>query len=246
MTAPLVSFLLPTRQRVALATRSITRLAELAADPAAIEIVLGIDEDDKQSGVDIMFECLPLGVQLQVLPFEPMGYANLHRYNNALAKASRGAWLAIWNDDVLMETPQYDDVLRDQHAFVVLDPTVSNAAPVFRTGLFPVVPRQWLTTLGHLSANPHCDTYMFLIADALKIRRPGWTVYHDRYDETGQNADATYKARVYATENFYDNPDVLARLNWDARRLGRVLGRAPGGVMRVPLRSDARRERAWA
>lgn len=195
--------------------------------------MLGIDNDDLDSGDAIVQACQDLPCAVWPVPFFPLGYANLHRYNNELALRASGDWLAIWNDDVVMETPAWDTALRAVRDFRVLDPHVRNAAKLFQNGLFPVVPRAWLDTLGHLSANPHCDTYMFLIADALKVRQLDWMVYHDRFDESGRNNDATYRARTYATMDFYNHAPTLARMNWDARRLGRVLGRQPGVIMRV-------------
>lgn len=238
MSTPLVSFLLPTRQRAALATRAIEQLVATANDPECFEVMLGVDNDDEENGGAITRACADLPCTIYIMPFEPLGYANLHRYNNELARFANGSWLAIWNDDVLMETVGWDTELRRQRDCVVLDPHVRNARSPFQSGLFPVVPRRWFDVLGHLSSNPHCDTYMFLIADALKIREPGWTVYHDRFDESGQNNDATYQARAYATNAFYDDPDVLARINWDARRLGRALGHPPGVVMRIQTQDE--------
>ena len=239
MSRPLISFLLPTRLRAALATRAIEQLAATAADPACFEILLGVDDDDQESGAAIRAACHDLGPTLVLRIFPPMGYANLHRYNNALAQAATGRWLAIWNDDVVMETVKWDNELRAIDFFCVVDPQIRNSNQTrFNSGLFPIVPRSWFDALGHLSANPHCDTYMFFVAETLKIRHPLWTVYHDRFDESGRNNDATYQAREYKTIDFYNDPDVIARVNWDARRLGRLIGRPPGVVMRTNLRDN--------
>lgn len=224
---PLVSFLLPTRARSGLVRRSLASLVMTAADAASIEIMLGTDLDDTEEGDAAELACREFGLRYQRLRFPPLGYAQLHRYNNALARAARGAWLMLWNDDVLMQTWHWDESFRDVgDRFWLLDAAVSNANQArFRHGLFPAVPATWPAVTGWLSRSPQCDTYLGLIATALDIRYGGsLTVYHERFDETGLNNDATYQARGYTTTDFYDDRLTLAAMNYDARRLARRFG----------------------
>lgn len=232
---PLVSFLLPTRGRVSLAARSIESIYNTATDRASIEICLGIDTDDSES-LALLPRLKELKVAFQWVEFSRHGYAGLHHYNNELARNASGRWLAIWNDDLLLRTDGWDDKIAALGpTFCLLDPCAANAAPQFQYGLFPMVPAAWRDTLGYLSASRHCDTYMCLIADALRLRHKTSDIelFHDRFDETGANNDATYRDRCYGTDSFYDDPATLGRLNLDIRRLARVLGVPAGGITRV-------------
>lgn len=235
---------MPTRGRAELALRSARQVQATAADPFSFEFIIACDDDDGEQR-----DALERGLRDSQIPFSlattpRLGYANLHIYNNILASHASGQWLCIWNDDVLMQTQDWDVVLREHASkFVVVDPEISNAnAEQFRFGLFPMVPRAWFQVLGHLSASAHNDTYILLLADALGLRWPGLlTVYHDRFDESGRNDDETYRARAYGTDDFYNDPPLLARMNLDARRLGRAIRRQPGLLMRVNLRDDPTR-----
>lgn len=236
MTQPLVSFLLPTRARAQLAARTIESILTHAIDPNTFEVLLGVDDDDRENTITLGCDLGRLKVRHRFVTFPRLGYSNLHHYNNALARSATGKWLWIWNDDCLLRTPAWDRQFAAYAGhFSLLDPVIPNAAPEFQHGLFPCVPAQWLTTLGYLSANRHCDTYMCLIADALRLRRKvtDLAVFHDRFDETGDNNDLTYQERSYATSDFYNDPAILAQLNLDARRLARMLGIPVSGLSRV-------------
>lgn len=217
-----------------------------------IEVMLGIDTDDTESGDAGVAACREFGIRHQLLRFKPLGYGALHKYNNALARRANGHWLMIWNDDTLMQSMCWDTALAAARSdFMLLDPTVSNANQKrFRHGLFPIVPRSWVQTTGWLSRSPQCDTYLCLIAQALDIRYGcGLTLFHDRFDETGNNHDATYQARQYATADFYQDRAVLAALNWDATRLARAFGLKAAYVMRRncrPAVADATEAKAKA
>lgn len=221
----LASILLPTRGRAALACKAMDSLLQTVAEPAHIEFMLGMDHDDKEQGDQVIAWCREHQVNFQALEFPRLGYKNLHQYNNVLARFSSGSWLMIWNDDLTMLTHNWDDVLHDHIGrFLVFDPKAMNSAKRFQHGLFPIVPRKWLTTLGHLSVSPHCDTYMFFVADGLNARRSGpFRVYHDRFDETGNNNDTTYQEREYQTVDFYKDENLLATLNNDIQKLAQAL-----------------------
>ena len=224
----LVSLLLPTRGRPDLVLRSLRSIVEHASQPKDIEVMFGIDDDDLASwqAIKAGMEKLP-ALAYQAIAFTPMGYQHLHHYNNMLAAKAQGQWLFIWNDDCLMETQGWDEFLRDvRNEFGLLDPKISNAAGQFERGLFPLVPKKWFALTGHLSASCQTDTYLTLVANALHLRYAApFSIFHDRYDETGHNLDATYKARVYQTEEFYRSDLLCAQMNHDAAVISKALGK---------------------
>ena len=84
-------------------------MVQNAKDPTRIEIVFGIDEDDVDSArfVNSVFK----HVRKKIISFKPIGYVNLHKYINTLAAAGQGKWLFIWNDDALMRTENWDEII---------------------------------------------------------------------------------------------------------------------------------------
>ena len=101
-----ITVLLPTRGRPELLEKSIKSLMDKATNPADIEIMLGLDEDDTATTEYIKETIAPylqeLGVEARANIFKPLGYENLHTYVNTLAGAATGEWLFFWNDDGLM------------------------------------------------------------------------------------------------------------------------------------------------
>lgn len=223
----LVSLLMPTRGRPQLALRSLRSLAEHTAKPARIEIMLAVDEDDLASWDQMRAGLVDLPFPYQCVAYEPLGYGRLHEYNNSLAAKAQGKWLFIWNDDCLMETPRWDDFVAEVgDDFGLLDPIISNAHEQFQRGLFPLVPKRWFSIVGHISLSCQTDTYLTLVANALGCRYAApFSIYHDRYDETGHNNDATYQARTYQTDEFYQSDAMCLSMNHDVALIAKALGR---------------------
>lgn len=223
MNKPAISVLLPTRGRSETLQRSIHSLISLAQCPHELEIKLGFDDDDAASVDYCVNNILPVldqhQVQYDVYSYPPMGYGRLNEYVNSLAHRAQGNWFVFWNDDAVMQSANWDTVIRDYTGqFVIQAFDTHNLHPY---SIFPVVPREWLTTLGFLSQHPLNDAYISQIAWLLGImRRIPVQVLHDRADLTGNNNDATYQQRRYFEGNIDDPLDfnhVTQRLHrWAA------------------------------
>src|SRR5262245_4535100 len=100
---PRISVLLPTRARPAMARAFLDSLAATARRPDLIEVVLYVDDDDPASAA-ITHPTLHL-VTI-VGPPVAMGAAN----TACLARA-RGDILVLANDDVVVQTEGWDEVL---------------------------------------------------------------------------------------------------------------------------------------
>ena len=111
-----ISVLLPTRGRQEVLKDSITGLIEKASNPSEVEILFGVDEDDQGVIEYIKNDLKPLfdkhKVEARASVFKPLGYDNLHVYVNTLAGAATGEWLFFWNDDCIMESEGWDDVIK--------------------------------------------------------------------------------------------------------------------------------------
>ena len=112
----IISVLLPTRGRRELLKKSVQTLVDKANQKNRIEILFGIDEDDTGIQDYIKDELAPFfnehGIEARASVFKPLGYDNLHIYVNTLAGAATGEWLFFWNDDCLMVSEGWDDVIR--------------------------------------------------------------------------------------------------------------------------------------
>ena len=193
-----IAVLLPTRGRTNALTRSLIGLLEKADDLDSLQVLLGLDLDDDVGIEHFQTELQPklddMGVHYTAMSFEPMGYSQLHDYVNTLAKASSADWMFFWNDDAIMETQGWDTKINKYTGeFKLLAVHTHNDHPY---SIFPIVPREWLDVVGHLSLHSMNDAWLSQNAYCVDIyERIEVHVVHDRADLTGNNLDNTYKQR---------------------------------------------------
>jgi hypothetical protein len=206
-----ISILLPTRGRTELLKRSIQSLIDTVAVPTDIEIIFGIDQDDTVVSDYMKTEIAPMlqqaGIEAKANVFKPLGYENLHVYVNTLASSSSGEWLFFWNDDGVMITENWDQII-DSYAgqFKLLAPRDNHNGHPY--AIFPIVPRDWFILMGHLSQNAQNDAWLSHIAYMLDIfQRIDVEFLHDRADLTGNNNDETFQKRKYQEGNPTDPND---------------------------------------
>ena len=206
-----ISVLLPTRGRQEVLKHSITTLIEKASNPNDIEILFGVDEDDQQVIEYIRNDLKPLfdehKVEARASIFKPLGYENLHVYVNTLAGAATGEWLFFWNDDCVMVTEGWDDVIKEYDGqFKLLGPKDNHEGHPY--AILPIVPKDWFILMGHLSQNAQNDAWLSHIAYMLDIfERVDFEFIHDRADITGNNNDETFQNRKYMEGNPNDPKD---------------------------------------
>jgi hypothetical protein len=193
-----IAILLPTRGRTEALDRSLIGLLEQADDLDSIQLLLGFDNDDVV-GIKHFQEILQpkldsLGVDYTAMSFEPIGYGRLNEYINTLADNSSADWMFFWNDDAIMQTQGWDDkIIEHTGEFKLLAVHTHNDHPY---SIFPILPREWLDVVGHLSLHSMTDAWLSQIAFMIDIwKRIDIDVIHDRADLTGNNKDDTYKNR---------------------------------------------------
>jgi len=211
MTKSTISVLLPTRGRREVLKSSLESLISKASDPEHVELLLGIDDDDEGVKEYIEKEIAPMlrehRVECRANIFKPLGYENLHVYVNTLAGSATGEWLFFWNDDGVMVTEGWDDVIRSYTGqFKLLAPHDNHDGHPY--AIFPIVPRDWFTLIDHLSQNAQNDAWLSHIAYMLDIfERIDVQFIHDRADITGNNNDPTFQNRKYMEGNPTDPKD---------------------------------------
>ena len=206
-----ISVILPTRGRTEVLKNSIMSLVDNMSDPESIEILFGVDEDDEKVLEYIKNELAPIlqskGIEAKANIFKPIGYENLHTYVNTLASSSSGDWIFFWNDDCLMQSKDWDKVIKSYTGeFKLLAPKDNHGGHPY--AILPIVPRDWFILIGHLSQNAQNDAWLSHIAYMLNIfERIDIEFIHDRADITGNNNDETFKNRKYMEGNPNDPRD---------------------------------------
>jgi hypothetical protein len=216
-----IAILLPTRGRTHLLDRSVFSLVDNCANLERVQIMLGFDRDDTV-GLDHFRNSLQpeldrRGVHYRAVQFNRLGYVNINRYGNELAQRSDADWYMFFNDDAVMETAGWDEVIAQRTGdFRLLAVHTHNDHPY---SIFPIVPAKWMEILGHLSPHQMIDAWLSQIAYMLDIwERIEVTVNHDRHDLTGNNKDATFKGRI-ALEGKPHDPNDFHHISWANQRL---------------------------
>lgn len=226
-----IAILLPTRGRTNALDKSINSVIETAGDPDRVEFLLAFDRDDKV-GLDhfnntLKETLIEKNINFKALMFDRMGYININKYYNALAKHTNADWLFVWNDDAFMVTPEWDRII-DQYRgqFKILKVHTHNEHPY---SIFPIVPAKWVDLLGHMSGHQMIDAWISQIAYMIDIIEiVDIDVTHDRHDLTGNNADATFSNRVWLEGNpsnpgDFHNPAVNNRRLVDCEKIANYL-----------------------
>ena len=193
-----IAVVLPTRGRTEALSNSLLGLLEQAHDPGSIQVMLGLDDDDAVGIAHFQDNLRPeldrMGVDYTAMTFKRLGYSRLNEYINLLSLESDADWIFFWNDDAIMESTGWDTKIA-QHTgeFKLLAVHTHNDHPY---SIFPIVPREWLDLIGHLSLHSMTDAWLSQIAYCVDIwERIDVQVLHDRADLTGNNRDTTYQQR---------------------------------------------------
>ena len=198
MSEPKITILLPSRGRTTILESSIQSLVDHADDPGSIQFILGFDNDDTESSqyfVEVIAPQLEkIGSKYLVLGFDPIGYENLHKYLNMMAKHGQAPWWVFWNDDAVMLDDHWDTTIASQgDRFCIQAFDTHNLHPY---SIFPIVPRKWYELLGYISPHPTQDGWVSQQAYMLDIYlRIPVNVLHDRFDLTGNNNDDIFNNR---------------------------------------------------
>ncbi len=196
-----VSVLVPSRERPELLAASIESLGG-----GDLEILVALDEDDPR-----LSDYAGLGSASLIGP--RYGYSSLQSYYNALARRATGDWLMIWNDDCLMQTPDWIEIVGGfDGRMVVLNPRTNHGNWKIDMNVFPIFPRKLVELTGHVSLSRHNDSWLeFVARDAGIMVRVPISIHHDRADLTGNNQDSVYAARELDHVGFHSDELERAR-----------------------------------
>lgn len=187
---------MPTRNRYELAVNSIESLFLNCKDPNNFEVLLAVDNDDKDT-TNKLSEYISDKPNVRIFFFERQYYRGLHNYINRLALESKGTSLMLWNDDSTIDSKDWEyEIIKNHDKFCVLSPKVQNMENYWRHQgvLFPIIPKKWIDITGEWAQVPACDSVMDVLSKRLNIQVLLDTVLitHDRYENTGRNRDSVY------------------------------------------------------
>ncbi len=236
--SPTFSLIVPTRQRTGQLRRLLDSLAETAAHPKRLEIVLVVDEDDAAS---VVFCHDALAVKLVVVaPGLPMGALNMAGY-----EAASAPYLMLLNDDVVARTPRWDEtVLSWFRAFPDEILLIHTNDLIFKDELctFPLVSHAFCELAGGLCPREYVryriDDHIGDVFNLLAVLGERRTIYLPDIVFEHLNFHTEGEKRVYSSE-----AEALAV---DALRFDGLFPRRKEIALRLKDHIEARGRRAEA
>jgi hypothetical protein len=187
-----IAILLPTRSRTTALTDSVTSIVSRAHDRSRIQLLFGFDNDDAVGLNHFENVIQPFlddhNVNYEAQAFDSMGYAGLNLYYNHLSKSASADWLFVWNDDAVMNTQGWDQVIESYTGqFKLLKVHTHNEHPY---SIFPIVPQEWYNLFGHLSRHQMIDAELSQMAFVLDLMQViDVDVTHNQVELTKDSAD---------------------------------------------------------
>lgn len=192
----LVSAVFPSRGRPSLLQLSVDSLRNNATKPERLEILVGLDPDQVVPSIE--------GVTFYIAPYR-YGYQHINWYYNELSARAKGIWTFLWNDDVVMKTRGWDDIVASHRPVEVLWPMV----PENNTeNVFPITPTSWIDLIGHMSLDQSTDWWLQEMAMRLErnVRVPIDLSHLRVWDHT-----AIERNRIANPETYHDSAMKRAR-----------------------------------
>ncbi len=218
-----VSVIFPSRGRSSPLSESINSLLDNAEFPENVEILIAVDPDEgiDNSQFSAIFYTVP----------ERYGYNKLHDYYNYLAVRAQGKWLFIWNDDVLMLTKGWDEIIRNQ-ADALLWPYSSQDQG---GNVFPIYPKAWADCVGHVALSPYVDLWTQEVAEKLprRLRHVPIMLKHRRFDDEtmSQGNGQGFPIR----HSHYHQPEMFRERDTDAALICDLINNEPGNTQLVSI-----------
>jgi len=213
-----VSVIFPTRKRFDLVKKSILSLIDTAYEFSDVEILMATDLDDYETTSKIS-EYFKNYENIKIVSLKRQYYRGFHVYVNNLCKLSNSQWLFLWNDDCLMKTDSWDQIISSYSGkFVAINPSTT----MTKCGgfPFPVIPKKWFEITGHFSLNSCCDTWIQDVCTLVKAnfssieeKEEEILIFHDRFDQTGNNNDEVFQEKTYENQYYSKENDYLRRMD---------------------------------
>lgn len=176
-TGPLVSMIITSRGRPKWLCEAVDSLYSLTKDKSLVEYVFKVDTDDQET-IDVISKFSKFLTCRTLISPRGKGYLELHDSVNDLSAIARGDWLFLFNDDAIMKTEDWDQLLLE------VDPwnnvprwAGSNDVCLIGTNViereisweFPILRRKVYEILGHFSKSYSNDSYIYWVMTELNV-----------------------------------------------------------------------------
>lgn len=172
---PLVSVLIPTRGRPKMLCEAIDSLYSLCNNKSNVEFILRVDADDIETmNVSIkLAESLPVKI---IVAARGAGYLAAHTWYNEMCALASGDWIFIYNDDVLMKSNDWDQIILRIDPYEVYG--WKGCYDVCTIGTYiegrhmswemPLIRRKIFDIIGHVSLFAWNDSWIYNISKGAK------------------------------------------------------------------------------
>ena len=235
----LVSFLLPTRNMPNETLQSLETLINNASTKNKWEVLIAIDSDDEPSlniipKIDNLFSRHDF-CEYNIIITERQGYFGLNYYYNKLAEMAQGELLFLWNDDVMMKSTHWDNLLKndalkwpDKICFFPIETNILDAVwhkdlvktfGIYSSG-FPIVRKEWLNIVGHLTKDFRNDSYIWYSAVGYSEPCRVCITHMDKASSSQEdyNKDKKYSvSRVEFKSNVQQDNYLIQQYMWELK-----------------------------
>lgn len=174
-----ISIQIPTRGRPHHITNVIDNLIDKVSDTNNIEILLRMDDDDTNT-IKILNESYSdqIGSLIKIVVGNRNGgYFDLPKFHYELSEISNGEWIFLYNDDVTMETENFDLLVQEHHGKKIILQSLGengNSHGGIKGGnwYFPIIHREIVKNLGHFTIDtPYADGWIRVIGEKLNLHK---------------------------------------------------------------------------
>lgn len=166
-----LSVLIPTRKRFNNVKNTINSLINNCSDINNIEILLRLDSDDVETITSLNNFILENNHQELIKLYigdRKNGYGSLNDFNYELYTISKNEFLFIINDDIIVETKNYDLLVKPfKNKITILNHEINGVC--YGTWFFPIVSRKLIEIMGHISKSTYYDGWLNNIGTRLSI-----------------------------------------------------------------------------
>jgi len=174
-----ISIQIPTRNRSHHMINVINNLIDKVSDINNIEILLRMDDDDVDS-ISVLKNTFNeyMGSLIKiVIGDRGRGYFDLPKFYYELSEISIGEWLFIYNDDIIMDTENFDLLLIEHCDKKIILQTIgengsSHGGIIGGNWFFPIIHRDIIKNLGHYTIDtPYIDGWIRVIGEKLNLHK---------------------------------------------------------------------------
>lgn len=164
---PLVSILIPSRNRCETLKRTVWAFQSLASRLEQIEVIVRLHGDDEESLAWMREK--PIAVRFIVDTAEGLGYESIGMFVNTLAACSCGDWLWPASDDMEILTPKWDLAFEglDGKGIWLVNPVLNDHVG----WRIPILSRGLYNAIGTCGETGHLDVYVDSLANRAGIVR---------------------------------------------------------------------------